>query len=318
MSYTIDIVVSPVPVEKRLAWDFVASLKERDDDDETKAPALITLHKALTSVYPCLSSYADDDPAVENCAWTDGPMVDNLGGELATLGLRTSGDLGEVRALVVRIATHLGLTVFDPQEGMIHRPSPAVPTGNTYYVVVRGIRDGFTKQQVVSTLVKLFKRDEAQIRGIFDVKYAYVKKRLGLLEALVYQGVLAKAGCATAIGPEQVQNAPAHSAADYSGMSTQGLHQLAAAGDSNAMYYIGRRFELGDGLPEDLDQAFAWFQKSANLGYAEAQFVLAEMYITRRGNGDVVETMKQYNFWMEKAAAQGHERAIAMLPSKRK
>jgi len=313
MSYTIDIVVPSVPEDKELAWDFVLALRARDEEIDMKAQALVALHSALTGVYPCLSSYSPDDPAVESCAWSDGPMISNFGSEMGMLGLRTGDDFDDVLQFVIQVATHLGMTVFDEQAGAIHRPR-SNPSDISYYVVVRGIREGFTKDQVVHALMAMFKRDEAQVRAIFDVKFAYVRKGIDLVAAIVYQAALHKAGCACAIGPGKTHDEPERhrTSAEYSKMSMASLHQAASNGDSRAVYYIGWRHYCGAGVPRDLALAAQWYEKAAKLGDVFAQLDLGRSYW--EGTGVAVNYAAALE-WTIKAAEQGHITAMSNLGS---
>jgi hypothetical protein len=126
----------------------------------------------------------------------------NFGSEMAVLGLTDSDQLKEVVDFVGTCARLLGLTVLDPQEGKVYRPFPAT-SGASYYVVVRGIRDGFTKDQVLASLLRLFPRDPGHVRKMFDVRLAYGKRGIDLLTAVQYQALLSSLGCACAYGPEQ-------------------------------------------------------------------------------------------------------------------
>lgn len=43
------------------------------------------------------------------------------------------------------------------------------------------------------------------------------------------------------------------------------------------MYYVGIRYLEGDGVEEDFDKGFEWLNKAADLGYQNAQVVLARL-----------------------------------------
>ena len=128
MSYTVDLVVGPLPDSDKAAWSKIQELREvYYGDKREKAAALIALHSMLTGRYPCLCSYADDDPQVEQCPWADGPMIGNFAHDMGMLaiGFRRTA---EVLPFIVEEANALGITVADGQSGEIHRPG--APSGH--------------------------------------------------------------------------------------------------------------------------------------------------------------------------------------------
>lgn len=54
----------------------------------------------------------------------------------------------------------------------------------------------------------------------------------------------------------------------------QALFSIAESGDPEAQYWLGRIFEYGKLLPLDKQKAAYWFQKSADQGYAPAEYIL--------------------------------------------
>ena len=70
-------------------------------------------------------------------------------------------------------------------------------------------------------------------------------------------------------------------------------------------YALGCIYASGDGLPEgkDLAGAFRWWQRAANLGNAEAQFLLGVIFA--KGEGVKKSVADAMVLW-RKAAAQGH------------
>ena len=122
MSYTVDLIAEPLPGDDKAAWVKVDALRETYySDKRDKAPALIALHSVLTARYPCLCSYADNDPQMEQCPWADGPMIGNFAHEMGMLAIsfRRTAD---VLPFVIKEANALGITVADGQSGEIHRP----------------------------------------------------------------------------------------------------------------------------------------------------------------------------------------------------
>ena len=52
---------------------------------------------------------------------------------------------------------------------------------------------------------------------------------------------------------------------------SEDLVNKAEQGDADAQYELGRMYIVGDGVPQDYDEAFRWFWKSAEQGDAKAQ-----------------------------------------------
>lgn len=59
-----------------------------------------------------------------------------------------------------------------------------------------------------------------------------------------------------------------------------------------------------------MQEAFKWYTKAAEQGYAEAQFCLAECYITGIGTE---RNWERAIDWYRKAAEQGHAEAQHLL-----
>lgn len=125
MSYTVDLVVGPLSEKNKKAWEEIKALRESYyDDQREKSPVLVTLHSALTARYPCLCSYSDDDPNMEECPWADGPMINNFSHEMGMLAIVFSR-ADELVPYIVKEANALGITVADGQSGEIFRPKQA-------------------------------------------------------------------------------------------------------------------------------------------------------------------------------------------------
>lgn len=82
---------------------------------------------------------------------------------------------------------------------------------------------------------------------------------------------------------------------------------LALKNDIEGMTLLGRIYDEGFNKPQE---AFPWFKKAAELGNAQAQVELAELYDA--GDGVVKDTEKAIE-WYEKAASQGHDEAQLAL-----
>jgi hypothetical protein len=84
------------------------------------------------------------------------------------------------------------------------------------------------------------------------------------------------------------------------------LRAKAAKGDIAAQCVLGRKYGLGDGVPQDYAESLKWYRKAADQGDAQAQDAVG--FIFEYGNGvsqDYVESAK----WYRKAADQGDPRA---------
>ncbi|MDX1519520.1 MAG: tetratricopeptide repeat protein, partial [Gammaproteobacteria bacterium] len=80
------------------------------------------------------------------------------------------------------------------------------------------------------------------------------------------------------------------------------LDALARAGDPVAQYNLGFMYYGGEGIPQDDQQAFYWFNRAARSGHAPSQDVLAYMY--NHGRGVEQDKIRAY-VWYSIAAANG-------------
>lgn len=115
VGYTVTVVVPPVPSEDAEAWRSVDELPRIEGAPPERLQAL---HDRLVARFPCITTLPDDE--VDDGVWSDGPLIDDFGQRAAVLGISTRVE--EVLPFLVRTATELGLIVFDPQQGRIHRP----------------------------------------------------------------------------------------------------------------------------------------------------------------------------------------------------
>ena len=122
MSYTVDLIVGSLPSDDKEAWKQIEALRETYyNDDRKKAEALVALHSVLTARYPCLCSYSEDDPMMDESPWTDGPMLGNFAHEMGMLAISfTRAD--EVVPFIIKEANALGISVADGQSEDIYRP----------------------------------------------------------------------------------------------------------------------------------------------------------------------------------------------------
>ena len=93
----------------------------------------------------------------------------------------------------------------------------------------------------------------------------------------------------------------AYSQADYK-EAFKWYKQSAELGDADAMYLLAVMYYQGEGTLKDYKEAFKWFKRSAELGNANAMASLANRY--SRGQG-TLKDYKQAKYWIKKAYNTG-------------
>jgi TPR repeat protein len=88
------------------------------------------------------------------------------------------------------------------------------------------------------------------------------------------------------------------------------FRQAAAAGNGDAMDFLGYMYKLGFGVGQDYQQARQWFEKGAAAGSGSAMFDLGILYDLGSG---VTRDYQQARQWYEKGAAAGNTGAMAGL-----
>ncbi|MCD8053923.1 MAG: sel1 repeat family protein [Lachnospiraceae bacterium] len=83
--------------------------------------------------------------------------------------------------------------------------------------------------------------------------------------------------------------------------------EAARMGDPGAMFICAKMCEDGKFCPQDYEKALYWYEKSADLGNASAQFNLGNNYF--RGKNGVSRDYEKVAFWFEKSAEQGEKLA---------
>ncbi len=91
---------------------------------------------------------------------------------------------------------------------------------------------------------------------------------------------------------------------------TATLEKNAEAGDAEAQYQLGVRYEMGSGVPKDFSHAESWFAKSAAQNNPNGEMLLGTCYMSGLG---VPLDMAKAREWFGKAAKQGNEQAVGML-----
>ncbi|MCR9137772.1 MAG: peptidoglycan-binding protein [Alphaproteobacteria bacterium] len=88
------------------------------------------------------------------------------------------------------------------------------------------------------------------------------------------------------------------------------LREAAANGDGLALFEIGARYTEGRGVSPDLREAAKWYQYAADLGFAPAQYRLANFY--EKGTG-LDRDLAKAKTWYQMAAEQGNASAMHNL-----
>ncbi|WP_306409765.1 peptidoglycan-binding protein [Ectorhizobium quercum] len=89
------------------------------------------------------------------------------------------------------------------------------------------------------------------------------------------------------------------------------LADAARQGDALALFEIGARYTEGrDGVAANLPEAAVWYKLSADLGFAPAQYRLANLY--EKGTGVAPDAARAMDYY-RKAAAQGNASAMHNL-----
>ena len=78
--------------------------------------------------------------------------------------------------------------------------------------------------------------------------------------------------------------------------------QDANAGDISACAYLGKMYYAGDGVAQNYNEAFKWFQKAADNGVTGAYTWLGSMYYDGQG---VAQNYEKAFLWTKKAAEHG-------------
>lgn len=108
---------------------------------------------------------------------------------------------------------------------------------------------------------------------------------------------------AIAAGPVKVELPPET-------VGPEALRQTAANGDPRAQFEVAAIYTEGRALPEDLDAAAIWYERSAAQGFAPAQYRLGNLYENGRG---VTRDLVQARLWYQRAAEAGNRMSMHNL-----
>jgi len=203
MSYTIDFVVPQLPQENEAAWESAQAIIDNEPEDCLQPhPALVRLHEVITSVYPCLSSYERDDPAIDSCPWSDGPLMQNFGLQSGRIGMQDVPGFDDILSFVTGCALALDITVLDEQTSRIKRPDNGPAKALTYRLFVRGVQPGLQPEQVAAKVARRFNCEQSAVLALLTQKGNF-NKGLDLLSAIRDVELLSNAGCLCVISQEQ-------------------------------------------------------------------------------------------------------------------
>lgn len=116
--------------------------------------------------------------------------------------------------------------------------------------------------------------------------------------------------CVIQPGPMQTEVLAASDYASQIHSQIHLYHEAAEQGSMDAQHMLGCFYDLGLGVPEDLEKAAYWYRKAAEQGHAEAQYNLGIMLYT--GDG-IPQDKKEGVQWLRKAAVQGYDEAQEYL-----
>jgi len=89
------------------------------------------------------------------------------------------------------------------------------------------------------------------------------------------------------------------------------LQRIAEQGNANAQFTLGQKYEQGDGVPKNDQQAIKWYRKAAEQDDCDAQFSLARLY--EEGTKTIPQSYQQAITWYKKAAEQGDPEAMQRI-----
>ena len=229
MTYTLHVIAREVPADDADVFPF---LEQVAGHTVSMAPSqqLKSFREAAAKLFPCLTSYGRNDAGIDDCPWADGPLGDNFKGGYGTVAIARRH--GEVIPHLLRIASDLGVTVADEQNGAVHRPQ-------AFQVVLEGPLEGVEVETAATQLAGLMNQPLPQmVLLLHSRRRTLIKKGLTRTQAEVYVAALReRASClATAVAEpaRKPTGAPARTKAPV-GQSQVRSAQPAAAVDHDGI-----------------------------------------------------------------------------------
>lgn len=90
--------------------------------------------------------------------------------------------------------------------------------------------------------------------------------------------------------------------------SVKWLGFLADHGVANAQYGLGKRYNLGQGIPQDYEESEKWYRFAAEQGHESAQFHLGRFYLTGQ-HGVIPKDLVEAEKWFRLAEEKGFRAA---------
>jgi hypothetical protein len=120
MSYNVTISRNNISSDDKQAWADLNSLYEKEDLETEQGQDFLDLIEKLKATFPYICDLPDDE--VDDGVWSDGPLSNNAGKDLTTLGVVWS-QVDNAIPFLIKTANENGFVVFDSQTGIISRPS---------------------------------------------------------------------------------------------------------------------------------------------------------------------------------------------------
>jgi len=83
--------------------------------------------------------------------------------------------------------------------------------------------------------------------------------------------------------------------------SPKSLRERAERGDAIAQFLLGAKYDLGQGVVQDVAEAVRWYRKAAGQGYAPAQVALGLMYAL---GGGITQDCVEAHLWISLAVSR--------------
>lgn len=129
-------------------------------------------------------------------------------------------------------------------------------------------------------------------------------------EAVRYFLIAAKAGNADAMGSLVKSAAFLKSDDPLSGQIVSGLTSMGERGNVDAMLTLGNSYGIGGIVPRDPARSFAWYERAAKAGNAEAQYRTGVAYADGIGTTKNIEQARR---WLQESARRGFNLAAPAL-----
>lgn len=90
------------------------------------------------------------------------------------------------------------------------------------------------------------------------------------------------------------------------------MRQASVLGSPQAQFYLGNRYENGDGVPRELDRAHRYFRMCAAQGVAQCQFRIASLLFNTpdRPERDYVQAVAWFKLAGDQGIAEANEIAL--------